>query len=958
MIYPGMRGDYYSKMWNATEYEAQLDILLDQQSYIAVHEEGFARLTLIEKIGQVVKGLFGGTDLTEEHRVQGAWLKFLYYGEVQGFLKEQQLERLRSRIRFSSQRLHPAIENTFKKIEAYHSQRNIAWVAESDHFRQLREIVTDYHQRHTSFLRPGLWFSLRNPPFLGLEKLPHFGDTPLQLSLKALEQKDPNPHLAFSHLQQAFAIKNDDPAFQLKLAQQLQHLAEAHQAALKDQQKNIQQLWIGLAQTAFKNLAPAQAWQYLDKALQADPSNTDGRLQVGRLYLFNQNYQQAMSFLTELQQAFPHDLALHAEIGHAYWSDAKLDKAMATYETVITSYQKLSRSAYISDSQIASLSARVGMAYFDNLISNDANNLAKSIPYLVYAVRLNPTNLFYQSKLCQAYIQQWEASAGNFVATYGQDWLQFLSISELSAIHAAADKIKKMLLSCSDQFFQVHQNQKAHTCLRKLFELFPNHADMKIAALDLAIRHRDWAPLEPLFDQWKKENYANPYLKKKMGDAYWDKNKPLALKLYQEALDLFATHLTRCQEEEKKTCQNQIAEIHARIGIDHLSTQPGFWKGVPYDEAIQRLEKAASLNPTLHASALFDAYLRAAQAEKERTSLLQDTKKIIAYYQKAFQTLLQKGEYLIELLQLCLSNKPDDAVSLYYEIQKQPWAKELILPAKAWNELAQKLSERKDHETALACHKQAYVCAKQAYKNENKKEFEKEYTKYKQEYFQFSLKLASDNYEKVKTDGLTDVKAIKELLKIAFILQDCESEEILNVEKLKQSFTETWVKIHGSLAKCYLERCWLPLPASEYDSKSTFDQETIKQHKQTHAGDIEKALKHYTKALTYQPENAALHFDKGLLLEWSGEAEMALEEFELAIKHQPRNPFYHKMYGMIRYAVRGSSAGHMETADECAPPHFAEDYPVWKDEYMCSQKTKVINPHDYTTKGSWIPFLS
>jgi hypothetical protein len=185
MIYPGMRGDYYSKMWNATEYDAQLDILLDQQSYIAVSEEGFARLTLIEKIGQVIKGLFGGTDLTGEHRVQGAWLKFLYYGEVQGFLKEEHMERLRSRIRFSPQRLHPAIEKAFKQIEEYHSQRNR--VSESDHFRQLREIVTDYHQCHASFLRPGFWFCLRNPPFLGMEKLSHFGDTPLQLSLKALE---------------------------------------------------------------------------------------------------------------------------------------------------------------------------------------------------------------------------------------------------------------------------------------------------------------------------------------------------------------------------------------------------------------------------------------------------------------------------------------------------------------------------------------------------------------------------------------------------------------------------------------------------------------------------------------------------------------------------------------------------------------------------------------------------
>jgi tetratricopeptide (TPR) repeat protein len=746
--------------------------------------------------------------------------------------------------------------------------------------------------------------------------------------------------LAFSYLQQAFALKNDDPAFQLKLAQQLQHLAETHHDILKDQQKNIQELWIGLAQTAFKNRITDQARSYLDKALQAAPSHREGRLQVGRVYLLNQQYQLAQPFLADLQQAFPHDLRLQVEIGHAYWSDAKLDKAVAIYEMVLTSDQKLPHSSNLTDKQIAFLSNRVGVDYFDNSISNDASNLAKSIPYLAQAVKKDSTELSYQRKLCQAYIQQWETSAGNFVATYAQDWLQFLSFFESSVIQAAAGKIKKILLSCSDQFFQVHQNQKAHSCLKKILELFPHHVEIKIAALDLAIRHRDWAPLEPLFDQWKKENYANPYLKKTMGDAYWDKNKSLALKLYQEALDLFTNHLTHCQEEEKKTCQNQMAEIHLKIGKDHLSAQPGFWKSVPYDEAIQRLEKAANLNPELYASALFDAYLRAAQAEKERATLLQDAKKIIAYYQKAFQTLLQKGEYLIELMQLCLSKQPDDAISLYYEIQKQPWAKELVLPAKVWSELAQKFHERKekDHEATLACLKQAY---KQEPTNK----------KYKEDYFQFSLTLAQDGYKK-------SMKDIESLSKIAQMLTDCVNEGFVNVEKFKPGFEDTLVKVYGSLAECHVQRCWLPLPASEYDSKSEFDREKIKQHKQQHRQDIQAALNHYTKALSYQPQNAALHFDKGLLLDWNDELEEALKEFELAIKYQPRNPFYHKMYGLLLYAVRASSDGHMEIADECAPPHFAEDYPIWKDEYMCRKKTKSINPHDYTTKESWFPLFN
>ena len=79
----------------------------------------------------------------------------------------------------------------------------------------------------------------------------------------------------------------------------------------------------------------------------------------------------------------------------------------------------------------------------------------------------------------------------------------------------------------------------------------------------------------------------------------------------------------------------------------------------------------------------------AAQAEKQRTSLLRDTNKIIGYYQRAFESIHKKGEYLIDLLKLYLDSKRhDDAVTLYYEIQKQTWSGDFALPADLYNRLA------------------------------------------------------------------------------------------------------------------------------------------------------------------------------------------------------------------------------------------------------------------------------
>jgi tetratricopeptide (TPR) repeat protein len=939
MIYPETRSDYFTKSLNSTEFETQFDILIDDNFYVAATEEGLVRLSLLEKIGQIFRGLLGGVDNSEEHRLQAAKMKILYYGEAQEFLNHEQRICLRNRACYDSKGLDPTIVRLFKEIGDH--PMNCDKEEKSDHLNRLREMIEDYHRRHTTYLKPGLWSRLVTPPFLEAKKLIFFGDTPLELSSRALKSEKPDPYLSFHYLLNAFDIKNNSPKFQIKLAEQLQNLEDFYRPELQDQQRKIQELWIKLAETAYENGQPVPAQDYLERALLSDNSNAKNRLLIGKLYLMNQEYRLARPFLSELEKAFAQDIQVQIEIGNAYWHDNKFQEAFSVYETTLKYSQNNAQKLLSHQKQIAFIYHQLGIIFSQNLISVSPGNLTKAIEHFDKAVKVDSSEKEYLEDLCNAYILQWEAFPLNFAADYGLEWIQFLKICPPTMIEKLSDKMIKMLFECSEQFFKIHQNQKAHICLETIFQLFPSRLDLKIDALDLAIRFQDWMPLESKFDKWNKECYTNPYLKKKMGDAYWNTRQDLAVAAYQQSLDLLTQSLQHCQDDEILVCQHHMAELQAKIGQHQIQAAPGLFKSVPYDEALKRLEEATSLDP-LHAPIFFDACLSAAQAEKQRSKLLRDTNKMISYLQKAFQIQLKKGDYLIELMQLYLSSKRfDEAINLYYDIQKQPWSKELVFPAKVISELADKLFERKNYEAAIACLKEAY---KQEPTN----------LKYKHDYFQLTLTFAKHLEEAYQKDKAKEEekKRLEQLLKIVEILTECWGKGFQNVDKLKPPFQNMLIKIHRLLADCFIERCLLPQLAEKMDKND------VREHKKKHEKNITQAIAYYDVGLSYQPENGSLHFDKGLLLDWQGQYEEAFKEHLLAIKDQPYKPFYHQLLAPLYYIVHTDSTkkeDHMKLAESCASPAFKEDYPIWKAEFMSQAKTKEIDPHTdtYTQKRGW-----
>lgn len=291
MIYPESRGDFYPRTWSEFEFDAQVEVLADSETYIGVAEEGFARLSLIQKIMQFIKGFFGGTDCSTEERIQAAWLRFVYYGEAHGLLKEEHRNSLRGRINTAHSGSSPS-KSFLQEIDHFYYVGNHS-ESKSDYLGRLRGKVADYHQSHAASLRPGFWSRLTTSPSLDPAKLFDFGDTPLQLIQKALDQEEPDPQLAFSYLRKAFDLKNDEASFQEKLADELQKLEDEYPAELNAQGRIFQELWIELAQNAFDREDSELAAGYLDSALNADSDNAKGRLQIGRLYLIHQYYEPA-----------------------------------------------------------------------------------------------------------------------------------------------------------------------------------------------------------------------------------------------------------------------------------------------------------------------------------------------------------------------------------------------------------------------------------------------------------------------------------------------------------------------------------------------------------------------------------------------------------------------------------------------------------------------------------------
>ena len=930
MIFPEQRGDFLLKTWNGKEFETQLDILTQDSDYIAVSKNGFIRLNLLQKIWEAVKGFFGGTNLSQHTRVNADALKFLYCGETHGLINDKEMRQLK-KLASSPFKADPAILNLFTELLDY---RKSSSPSRSKHFEKLRDIVTDYHTSHALSLRPGFWTRKLTPPSLDLKSLQYFGSTRLQLSEKALQPPNPNPLLALSHLEKAFELKNDAPQFQDHLAVQLLNLSSNYSSQLSFQKRKIQELFLQLGRVALANQLPADAKNYLSNALNADPKNLQALLEIGKLYLTYREFDEAQAFLGDLLKAYPQDLPLLFEIANAYWKTNKFQKAIDIYENALNQYEKEPKTFPLDPKQIAAAYHCVGSAHLTGLTGSVS--LTEAEEALFKAFKIDPADPIYQKDLCAAYEQLWKNS--NCFSPIEEDsFLEFLSLAANSILQKNKDSMIPILMGCSENHFKAHNNQKGHDLIEKALAHFSGDADVIIRCLDLALSHGDSLPLEEFFEEWGANHYANPYLKKKIGDALWNSDQQAAMTYLQESLDLFQQRLSLCRNTpEELVCKQHIANIEIRIGSAHLQPSGVIFKTISYDQAIQQYEKAVSLDPISHSATLFDLYLKAANEELNKAFLLRNTDKIINYYFKAFQISFQEGSYLIDLLNLYFSkNRVVEAVDLYDKIQQQPWYSNFNIPPSLLAALAKTHLQLKKNPQAMDCFKKAH-------------EKDPSNSIYKENYFQTTLNYAQDRLKEIQKEQ--SAKRMVVWYNLAKILTECWKEGFKSVEKLEGPFHAILSNISQLFAFNHIHSCKLPLPINQMQK----DEVTL--HKKRSVKHLQVAVNHFNKAIEYQPDNAALHFDKGMLLAWMVDYDGAFNEMELAVKYQPRNPFYHRQLADLYSIVHSNSDKydeHKKEAEKLATQDFQQDYQVWTNEFMSSVKTKDIDPHAYTKPKGW-----
>lgn len=901
MIYTSCKEDFYPRSWSKLEIDAQLQLIENKEIYLKVTEEGFCRISLIERIVNFIKGLLGGTDCSKYERIQSLMFKVLYFAEANDLLDQNHLYQLRGRIKYSPLSKSP-IAQFFQKIDQFHIQGH----DKSKHLKELRELVTHYHHKEALSLRPGFWGRLFTYPILNSKVLMEFGDTPLFLLNKALEQKKPDCHLAFEFLKRAFALKNDKPQFQVKLAVNLKKLEETY-PELKNQAQKIEDLWIELGETAFKNKLSDLGKNYLKKAVTVDPSYFKGRVKIGKLYLMHHHDAEALQFLPEIQKASGNEPATLAQIGHVYWEEKKIPEAIAAYQAALKCSQNSS----------ALIHYRIGKAYFDNLIPADTHSAANARKFLFTAFAKEPTNSVYEEELFNAYQKQWAVEPDQFIKITSDDFLKFLRRSQPSPAKKWGAKI---ILELSEKLFKLHLNNQAHQFLAEVLRLFPNDESLKIDVVDMALRYHDTEPLKEKMKHWIT---TNPYLKKKIGDAYWKSDT--ALQIYGEALDLFQKRIAITQDDnEKLKCQKWMGEIEAKFGQNYLQTPAGLFKGVPYDQALQHLEKATKHHSS-HISVLFDAYLTTAEAEKKRNVLLRDTKKIIDWYQKAFDALPQKGEYLVDLMRLYLdANRGNEAVALYKKIEKQPWGASFELSADLWSRLGNCISD--DERAALRCFKKAYLASPAEFKNE---------------YFSHALNIAQKHID--------DLERLE-------ILKQCWDEGFDGVQKQEKPFGELLTNIYSSLAKSTLETCLIK------GSSRKIPYSEIHEHTEKYKKEFDQVLEYLNEGLKVNPKSEKLHFEKGLFLtKWfPTQLDEAHNAFEQAVKIQGRNPYYQWFLGDSFFIKNNSEnkAKHHKLAQNLAQKgnyeSFMNDRLIFDSELRFKEKTKQIDPHAYIVPKGWL----
>lgn len=330
------RGDYYDKKFSKAEYKHQLEILLSKKDkqYISVDDHEFKVVGIAGRIFQIVKSLFGLTDHTHMTKVNSEILKFLHYGQTQGYMTDnmilESVKKLKDHLKTSKNLIvNKAIQKVAGQI--IKAQQNPKKTP-SQRLEKMRGVLLDYHKKFQDKLQPSfircLFSHVVSFPMVPKNEVQYFGETYLQLASRAMlsnEHKLTSPcNEAISYeyyissilqnFQAALDLKNPNQDFQNKLGDlYLKFWKNEHKGSKLSafNQINAQNIFIQLGKLAIDKLDYPRAKTYALQLLDLSPGHHSAKeLLVATAYkAFNNNdYQIAFQYALIGLDYFPGNL--------------------------------------------------------------------------------------------------------------------------------------------------------------------------------------------------------------------------------------------------------------------------------------------------------------------------------------------------------------------------------------------------------------------------------------------------------------------------------------------------------------------------------------------------------------------------------------------------------------------------------------------------------------------------